>query len=89
MTLNKLFIFILGVLVIINVTYFIKGVRLGDEISNYERELKVLEQQNADYEQEIYALESLSKTASVAAELKFGKYNDPIFTDMPRYALKN
>ena len=87
MNFNKLFIFVCAVLVIINVTYFIKGVRLGDEISYYEKELKTLQEENAEFEQQIYALESISKTASLAAELKFGKYNDPIFSDMPQYAL--
>lgn len=88
MNFNKLFIGICAVLVIINVTYFVKGITLGDEISYYEKELKTLQEENKDYEQEIYALESLAKTASMAAELKYGKYNDPIFTDMPQYALK-
>ncbi len=88
MNFNKLFAGICAILVIINVTYFVKGIQLGDEISYYEKELKVLQEENKDYEQEIYALESLSKTASMAAELNYGKYNDPIFTDMPQYALK-
>ncbi len=88
MKFNKLFAFVCGVLVIINVTFFIKGIKLAEEINYYEQELKVLYEQNTEYEQDIYALESLSKTASLAAELKFDKYNDPIFTDMPQYALK-
>jgi cell division protein FtsB len=88
MTFNKLFTFVCGVLVIINVTFFIKGIKLAEEINYYEQELKVLHEQNTEFEQDIYALESLSKTASLAAELKFDKYNDPIFTDMPQYALK-
>lgn len=86
MTFNKLFGLICGILVIVNVTYFIKGIKLGEEISYYEKQMKVLQEENTDYEQQIYALESLSKTASMAAELKYGKYNDPIFTDMPQYA---
>lgn len=88
MTFNKLFVFLCGALVVINVTYFVKGIKLADEINYYEQELKVLKEENTEYEQKIYALESLSKTASLAAELKFDKYNDPIFTDMPQYALK-
>lgn len=88
MTFNKLFAFICIVLVIINVTFFIKGIQLAEEINYYETELKKLHEQNTEYEQDIYALESLSKTASLAAELQFDKYNDPIFTDMPQYALK-
>lgn len=85
---NKIFVVIFVVLVIINVTYFVKGVKLGDEISNYEKELKKLQQQNNDFEQNIYTLESISKTTSVAAELKYGKYNDPLFSDAPQYAYK-
>ncbi len=89
MTFNKIFALICGILVIVNVTYFIKGIKLGEEISYYEKQLKVLQEENTDYEQQIYALESLSKTASMAAELKYGKYNDPIFTDMPQYAFNH
>jgi hypothetical protein len=88
MTFNKLFTVICSILVIINVTFFIKGIKLADDINYYEKQLKVLNDENTDYEQQIYSLESLTKTASLAAELKFGKYNDPIFTDMPQYALK-
>lgn len=88
MTFNKLFTAICAILVIINVTFFVKGIKLADDINYYEKQLKSLSDENTDYEQQIYSLESLSKTASLAAELKFGKYNDPIFTDMPQYALK-
>lgn len=88
MTFNKLVTFVFALLVIINVTYFVKGIRLAEEINYYEKELKVIQEQNTEYEQKIYSLESLSKTASLAAELKFDKYNDPIFTDMPQYAYR-
>ncbi|HRN70618.1 MAG TPA: hypothetical protein PLS49_05535 [Candidatus Woesebacteria bacterium] len=88
MTFNKLFAGICLILVIINITFFIKGIQLAEDINYYETELKKLYEQNTEYEQDIYALESLSKTASLAAELQFDKYNDPIFTDIPQYALK-
>lgn len=89
MTLNKIFTLICAILVIINVTYFVKGVRLSDEINYYEKQVTKFKQANVDIEQEIYALESLTKTASIAAELEYGKYNEPIFSDKPQYAYNN
>lgn len=89
MTFNKLFTLLSAILVIINVTYFVKGIKLSDEVNYYEKQVTKYKQANAEIEQNIYSLESLSKTASLAAELKFGKFNDPIFPDKPQYAYNN
>jgi hypothetical protein len=86
MNLNKLFSGICLLLVIVNVGFFIRGIKLSDDINYFEKELRTYKQQNTEYEHQIYALESLSKTSSLAAELKYGKYNDPIFSDVTQYA---
>lgn len=81
---------IIGVIVIligVNVFIFIRGLRLGSEISFYETELTTFKEQNIELEQKIYKLESHVWTASLAAELEYGKYNDPIYTEPPRFAL--
>lgn len=88
MKLDKFFAIICLCLVAVNVMYFIKGVRLSDEVNYFEKELKVLKQSNVEYEQKIYELESLSKTASLAAQLDYDKFNEPIFIDKPQYAYK-
>lgn len=85
-TVNKLLSIALLVLVAINITIFVKGVALSDEINYYEHELKDLKQQNSDFEYNIYALESISKTASLAAQLDYGTFNEPIYLDQPQYA---
>ena len=82
--------FILGLIILlvgINITIFVKGISLSNEIHYYEKELSSLRQQNVDYEQEIYKIESYTLTASLAAELDYGKYNDPIYSELPQYAL--
>ena len=89
LTLNKLLTFVLLALVFVNITIFVKGITLSDEINYYEKEMKTLKQQNTDYEYKIYALESISKTASLAAQLEYGVYNDPIYVDQPQYAYNN
>lgn len=86
MNFNRLVICASLILVLVNIGFFIRGIALSDEINYYETELKSLKTQNTEYEQHIYAVESLSKTASLAAELKFGKFTDPIFSERPQYA---
>ena len=88
LTINTTIIGAIVLLVGLNITLFMHGITLSDEINYYESELTSIEQENIDYEQEIYKLESYTLTASHAAELKFGKYNEPIYGDVPAYALK-
>lgn len=88
LTINTIIVGIIILLVGVNITLFMHGITLSDEINYYEEELTTLHQENIDYEQEIYRLESYTLTASNAAELKFGKYNEPIYGDVPAYALK-
>ena len=83
---NKVFSVLCILLVIVNVYILVSGVALGENVSFYEKELVRLKQENIEIEQKIYALESITKTASMAATLDFDKYNEPIFTDRPQYA---
>ena len=85
-TLNTIITLALLALVVVNITIFVKGVALSDEINYYEKELKQLKQQNVEYEYKIYALESISQTASLAAQLEYGTYNDPVYVEQPQYA---
>ncbi len=87
-TANKIFSILCIVLVLVNVYILVKGIALSEDISFYEKELVRLKQENIEFEQKIYALESITKTASMGATLDFGKYNEPIFTDKPQYAFK-
>ncbi len=86
-SLNSFVLGLIVTLVAINIAIFIKGIRLSDEIHYYEKELSALRQQNVEYEQKIYKMESYTLTASLAAELDYGKYNDPIYNEIPQYAL--
>ncbi|OGK46671.1 hypothetical protein A3A93_00155 [Candidatus Roizmanbacteria bacterium RIFCSPLOWO2_01_FULL_38_12] len=86
---NKIFSALCIVLVVVNIYIFVKGIALGEDVSFYEKELVRLRQENIEVEQNIYTLESITKTASMAATLEFGNYNEPIFIDKPQYALKN
>lgn len=86
LTLNTFISLSLVILVGVNIGIFVKGVGLSDEINYYEKELKQLKQQNVEYEYKIYALESISQTASIAAQLDFGTFNDPIYVEQPQYA---
>lgn len=80
---------IMGIIIIligINVAIFIQGIKLSKDIHYYESEISKLKQQNIEYEQAIYKVESYAWTASLAAELEYGKYNDPIYIQPPQYA---
>ncbi len=86
LTVHSFILFSLCALVLLNITMFVKGVALSDEINYYEKELKQLKQQNVEYEYKIYALESISQTASIAAQLDFGAFNEPLYVEQPQYA---
>lgn len=81
--------FIIGIIILligVNIAIFIQGIKLGNEISYYETEIASLNQENIEWEQEIYKIESHVWTASLAAELNYGKYNAPMYSQLPKYA---
>ena len=75
-------------LVIMNVGIFMHGISLGDDVNKYEQEISRLKKSNMELEQQMYSLESITQTASLAAELKYDRFHDPLYIDQPQYALK-
>lgn len=86
---NAIIFLTICLLVTVNIAIFVKGIELGKDINYYEKELKNLQQQNIELEQKVYKLESHDLSASYAAELDYGKYNEPIYFQLPAYAFKN
>jgi len=86
--LNGIFILIIISLVSINIALFVKGIRLSNEIERYESGIASYKESSSDLEQFIYEFESHSMTASLAAELDYGKFNPPIYSKNPQYALR-
>jgi cell division protein FtsL len=64
------------------------GVKLGDEITHFDSEIKRLKTENTALETQVYQANSLSKAASMAAELSFNNKNQPIYMDNPAYAMR-
>ncbi len=85
---NTAIIITIIVMVGINIAIFIRGISLSDEIHYFESETARLQEQNVEAEQQIYELSSYTQTASIAAVLDYGKYNAPIYGEIPQYALK-
>ncbi|PIZ63520.1 hypothetical protein COY16_01680 [Candidatus Roizmanbacteria bacterium CG_4_10_14_0_2_um_filter_39_13] len=86
LSINTTIIGIIVLLIGVNIAIFIQGIKLGNEISFYETEIASLNQENIESEQAIYKLESHVWTASLAAELEYGKYNAPMYSQLPKYA---
>jgi len=84
---NTAIVCIIVLMVGINIAIFVRGIGLSNEIHYYESELHTLKQQNIEFEQRIYTMSSYTLTASLAAELDYGKYNDPIYQEEQAFAL--
>lgn len=80
------FFFIL--LVITNGYVFIESMRLGNEVTRYEREIKKLYLENLDLENKVSSLDSLKFAASLADRLDFTKKSEPILLNNLIYAKK-
>lgn len=74
-------------LMIANVYVFVSGVQLSDELSRYDSEIAMLNQENLELEKKVYSVESLTHAASLAAELQFINVAPPIYLDEQRFAL--
>lgn len=89
MKLVRPLIWILFVLLVIANGYvFVESMRLGNEVTAYEREIKKLYLENLDLENKVSSLDSLQFAASVAAKLDFTKKSQPEFLDNLNYAKK-
>lgn len=85
--LNGIFILLIIGMVSVNIYLFVQGIGLSNEIEYYEKTISNYKEDNSSLEQAIYKFESHSMTASLAAELDYGKYNLPIYEKSPQYAL--
>lgn len=86
---NKKYIIIgITLLIIMNIGIFMHGISLGDDVNKYEQEITRLKKSNMELEQHMYSLESITQTASLAAELKYDRFHDPLYIEKPQYALK-
>jgi len=85
-SLNMTILFALAVLVVVNIALFVQGITLSDEIHTFEQETGNLQKENSEITQELFRLSSYTMTASLAAELEYGKFNKPIYTEVPQYA---
>lgn len=85
-SLNMMILFVLAVLVVVNIALFVQGITLSDEIHTFEQETGKLQKENSEITQQLFRLSSYTMTASLAAELDYGKFNKPIYTEVPHYA---
>lgn len=79
---------IILILISSNIYLFLRGVNLSNEIHIFENKISKLEKENDRFESEIYKIQSHTQSASIAAELNFGKFNAPIYGTSKKYALK-
>ncbi|MEX1052694.1 MAG: hypothetical protein WEC80_02500 [Patescibacteria group bacterium] len=78
------FVVLLG----LNIWVFVKGISLSSDISKYEQKTKELKKVNMELETELYSINSLKHTSSIAAQLNFSKKAEPYFLDNLKVALK-
>jgi len=83
-----LFAFLIFTLIAVNIVLFVKGMSLSSGISDLENKISMVNKENSQFEQKIYKIQSHTRIASLASELSFGRYNDPIFVKDVKYALK-
>lgn len=74
-------------LVITNIVLFVSGIKLGDEINYFEKEIKVYHQQNVELDKQKSTISSLQYAASIAATLDFTQKSQPLYLDSLQYAM--
>ncbi|MDO8497643.1 MAG: hypothetical protein Q7S61_03800 [bacterium] len=72
-----------------NMYLFVTGMKLGSEISLFEKKIITLHLENSELEKKTYTIESLSYAASMAATMDFTKKTAPFYLDNVTYAMKN
>jgi hypothetical protein len=82
---NFIWIFFTG-LILGNVYIFLSGIQLSNDVNRYEQEIKRLHSENTDLEKQVFEIESLRYTASMAATLNFTEQPAPIILDNSKYA---
>jgi len=74
------------VLISANTYVFIHSIKLSDKINHFEKETKILHQENLTLENKIYDVDSLKYASSMAAQLDFTKKAQPEYLDNLQYA---
>lgn len=77
----------LPVLILVNMSIFVSGIVLANQISRFEQETKKIHQENIVLSTKTSHLDSLEYAASVAASLDFVKRFTPIVLENLKYAL--
>ena len=80
-----LFLFI-AILLIGNAYIFVNSIRLGNQITSYEKDIKTLYTANMDLENKAYSMDSLQFAASIAAQLNFTQAKEPLYLNGLNYA---
>lgn len=75
-------------LILLNIWVFTKGMNLSEDINKFELMTKKLKKENMELEANLYRINSLKNTSSMAAHLDFTKKADPYFLDNLKVALK-
>lgn len=75
-------------LILLNIWVFTKGMNLSEDINKFELKTKKLKKENMELEANLYRINSLKNTSSMAANLDFTKKADPYFLDNLKVALK-
>ena len=75
-------------LILLNLWVFNKGMNLSEDINKFELKTKNLKKENMELEANLYRINSLKNTSSMAANLDFTKKANPYFLDNLRVALK-
>lgn len=73
-------------LVVANIFIFVSGIILSDKIAHFERETKILHQENIELDKKISYVDSLEYAASMAASLDFVKKSSPVVLENLKYA---
>ena len=74
------------ILVSANIYVFLNSLKLSDNINRFEKEIKVLHQQNLSLENRVYEVDSLQFAASLAGQLDFTQKAQPVYLDNLKYA---
>ncbi len=76
------------VLLYINISIFVAGTTMTEEIVTFNEGIQNLKHENELLEQKLYAANSLNKSSSAAASLDFTAQVVPVYVDAVRVALR-
>lgn len=88
-SLQKSAVVLIVTLVAINIIVFIKSMNMSNQIGYFESQILELRDKNTQIQENLYELQSITHSASIAAELGFDSYSEPIYITTPQYAFQN